>query len=129
MAASAVRTKAEPASLAPALTAADRAAAARLGDLYLRLDARRALPLNSQAVPKPGRVLQDPHMTDALFKIHGSDSERERRARTPSDYRSVSKLYATDYNALVPKLWDATRAWTVVALVAEELALGQLRLK
>ena len=108
-----------------AASSAERAAAGRLGAIYLELARRRATPLGPWAIaPEKARnsVIHGP-FTAVLGMVYGTDTER---ARKPGVYQSRFELYKKDYDTVVPKLLASVYSYTTLALNSEVIALTTL---
>src|SRR6266542_3740662 len=98
---------AAPAGNAPTVakaTVAERAAAERLGSVYLYLAGLRGLPLDTWAIPEKERAgqLHAPFYA-ALGEIYVSDDERD-RALGRSKYVNRYVLYKKDYDTIMPRV-------------------------
>ena len=111
--------------ISTAATPAQRAAAERLGAVYLHIAASRDMPLGAWAIPSEATTSMRPSLMAALSAVHGTDNEQARRRRRP-DYESKRMLYTNDYSAVMPRVGRATRVWAWATLVSEESALDRL---
>lgn len=106
-------------------TREQRAAAERLGAMFLRATAsgrsldREALPIG------PGAGSLRPEVRAALGHVHGSDDTRYSRLGR-AGYKPPFALYKADYDAVVPLLGVAVRRWAHTTLAAEQEALARL---
>jgi hypothetical protein len=110
----------------PRASSEEREAATRLGAIYLELARLGATPLSPWAIA-PKNVRGDVHgpFYAVLGMIYGTDTERERTFGRRG-YQSRLALYKRDYDAVVPKLLDATFSFTTLALNSEVIALSTL---
>jgi hypothetical protein len=118
---------AAPATEKPA-TAAERAAAQRLGSVYRYLD-DRAFPIGKWALPEttPGPANKNAFLDVALGEVYGSHQKLDPQWR-PSFSRY--EHYRRDYAKIInPRLEGAIWNWAQAALEAEALALGGLLIR
>jgi hypothetical protein len=118
---------AAPATEKPA-TAAERAAAQRLGSVYRYLN-DRAFPIGKWALPEttPGPANKNAFLDVALGEVYGSHQKLDPQWR-PSFSRY--EHYRRDYAKIInPRLEGAIWNWAQAALEAEALALGGLLIR
>jgi hypothetical protein len=85
-----------------------------------------ATPLGPWALaPEKGRGDVHGPFYAVLGMVYGTDTERERQYGR-ADYQSRFALYKKDYDAVVPKLLEATFSFTMLALNSEVIALTTL---